>query len=219
MVTYGSGAASIRMDALEAAGPEKKPALLLLHGSGGAVSYWLGRFAPAIRQFGMGVYAPHYFDKTGTERASAATILDGRHFPAWLAAIDDAMSYLAGRPTVDADRIGVLGVSLGGYLAVALAAGNRRIRAAVELSGGLPPGSAGQLSPSMAPVLVLHGDRDTVVPVSEAFRLRDALVEHRVPHQIEIFPGETHWFSPAAQPRLLLSCADFLSRHLSAPPG
>ncbi len=207
------------MDAVETGDGQRRPALLLLHGSGGAVSYWLQRFAPTIRQFGMGLYAPHYFDKTGTQRATAETILDGKHFPAWLAAIDDAVSAIAGRPAVDPDRIGVLGISLGGYLAVALAAQNRRIRAAVELSGGLPPGWDHRLSPAMAPVLVLHGDRDTVVPVSEAYRLRDALTEHRVPQQTEIFPGETHWFSSAAQPRLLLACADFLSRHLSAPPG
>lgn len=214
MDTYQSGAESIRMDAFETQGPRRRPALVLLHGAGGAVSYWLGRFAPTITQFGMGVYAPHYFDKTGTDRATAETILDGIHFPAWLAAINDAVSFVASRPTVDPDRIGVLGISLGGYLAVALAAQNRQIRATVELSGGLPPGVEACLSPATAPMLVLHGDKDNVVPVSEAYKLQQTLDQRRVPHQVEIFPGETHWFSQTAQPRLLLSCGSFLSRYL-----
>ena len=214
MDTYQSGAESIRVDAFETPGPERRPALILLHGSGGAVSYWLARFAPTITQFGMGLYAPHYFDKTSTDRATAETILDGVHFPAWLAAIDDAVSFAASRPTVDPGCIGVLGISLGGYLAVALAAGNRRIRAAVELSGGLPPGIETRLSATTAPMLVLHGDKDHVVPVSEAYKLQEALKRRGVSHQVEIFHGETHWFSQSAQPRLLLACAGFLSRHL-----
>jgi len=216
--TYGSGAETIRIDQFESTGPERRPALVLLHGSGGAVSYWSGRFAPTLAQFDMGLYAPHYFDKTGTQRATAETILDGRHFPAWLAAIEDAVEYVAARPGVHPDRIGVLGIPLGGYLAVALGTQSgtqhRRVRAVVELSGGMPPGWEGRLSPATPPVLVLHGAKDTLVPVSEAQKLESLLEQHGVPHQVEIFANETHWFSQSAQPRLLMTCAGFLSRYL-----
>ncbi len=215
MNSFRSGAETIRVDAFEAEGGPK-PALVLLHGSGGAVGYWLERFAPALTRFGIGLYAPHYFDKTGTSRATPETILDGRHFPAWLTTVHDAVGYAAARPTVDPERIGVLGISLGGYLAVAAGCESRTLRAIVELSGGMPPGWERRLNPQTPPMLVLHGGRDTLVPVSEAHKLAHLLERARVEHQVEIFPEETHWFSQAAQPRLLMTCADFLSRHLAA---
>ena len=64
------------------------------------------------------------------------------------------------------------------------------------------------------PVLVLHGDQDSVVPDSEALKLKRLFEQHAVRHQVEIFPGETHWFSPAAQRRGLPLCAGFLARNL-----
>jgi len=40
------------------------------------------------------------------------------------------------------------------------------------------------------------------------------LQERHVPHQVAIFPNQTHWFSGTAQAELLVRCADFLDRHL-----
>ena len=108
-------------------------------------------------KFGVGAYAPHYLQKTGSQRATAEMILDGKHFPEWLGAIRDAVDYVAARPGIDARRIGVLGVSLGGYLAVALGIEDRRMRAVIELSGGLPMGWEDRVAQGMAPVLILHG--------------------------------------------------------------
>ncbi len=202
------------MDEANSRGRQRGPALLLLHGAGGAVSYWASRFAPALQQFGVSLYAPHYFDRTGTVRATLEIILDGRHFPEWVAAVEDAVAYIAQQPGVDPARIAVLGISLGGYLAMALATLGHRLCAVAELSGGMPPGWERRIASSMPPVLILHGEQDAVVPVSEAYKLQQLLRTGGVAHQLEIFPGETHWFSAAAQGRMLMSCAGFFSRHL-----
>lgn len=212
--TYQSGSATIRVDQYEPADAKPHAALVLLHGSGGAAAYWLDRFAPLLNQFGVAVYAPHYFDRTGTKHASAETILDGKHFGEWLAAVKDAVTYATTRPSVDANRIGVLGISLGGYLAMALAAEDRRVRAVIELSGGMPPGWESRIAAGMAPVLVLHGAQDEVVPVSEADKLRALLQERGVEHEVEILANEGHWFSPASRPGVLMRCAAFLAKYL-----
>jgi carboxymethylenebutenolidase len=214
MVSYRSGAVAIEMEQHEPAGTGPHPGIVVLHGSGGAGSYWMDRFAPTLMKFGVGAYAPHYLQKTRSQRATAEMILDGKHFPEWLGAIRDAVDYVAARPGIDARRIGVLGVSLGGYLAVALGIEDRRMRAVIELSGGLPMGWEDRVSQGMAPVLILHGAADTVVPVSEAYKLQGVLRERRVSCETEVLPGEGHWFSAGAQARVLMSCARFLGQHL-----
>jgi carboxymethylenebutenolidase len=214
MRTYRSGAVAIEMEQHEPPTPGVHPGILVLHGSGGAGSYWMDRFAPTLMKFGVAAYAPHYLQKTRSQRATPEMILDGQHFPQWLEAIRDAVSYIAERPGVDARRIGVLGVSLGGYLAVALGIEDRRMRAVIELSGGLPMGWEDRVSQGMAPVLILHGAADTVVPVSEAHKLQRVLRERRVSCETEVLPGEGHWFSAGAQAKVLMSCARFLGQHL-----
>lgn len=49
--------------------------------------------------------------------------------------IRHAIDYLAGRPDVDATRVGLLGVSLGGYYAPRAAAFEPRVKAAIALAG------------------------------------------------------------------------------------
>ena len=214
MDSFLSGANTVRIERYEPADAGRHPALLLAHGSGGAASYWLNRFAPQLTSFGVGVHAPHYFDKTGSARATPEMILDGQHFPAWLRALEDAIADLRARPSVDAQRIGVLGVSLGGYLAVALGIADPKLRFVIELSGGIPPGLEDRVSASTPPMLVLHGAEDTIVPVSEAYKLQRVLAEGGARCQAEIFPRENHWFSPQVGPRLMMMCGAFIAKYL-----
>ncbi|MEN0063016.1 MAG: S9 family peptidase [Myxococcota bacterium] len=43
------------------------------------------------------------------------------------------------------------------------------------------------------PTLILHGERDYRVPISEALALFDALQHHGVPSELVVFPDENHW--------------------------
>lgn len=216
---YSSGDASIQIDQHVPGAAGRHPALVVLHGSGGAAHYWMERFGPALRDAGVALFAPHYFDKMAIERGRPSVALDERHFTAWLAAIRDAVTHVAVQPFVNRECIGVLGISLGAFLAVALGIEDARVRAVVELSGGVPRGWETRMSPRMPPTLILHGELDDVVPVSEAFKLQGLLREHGVEHEMELFVNQGHWFQAVAQAEILMRCASFLSHHLLVPDG
>lgn len=201
-----------------------RPAILLLHGSGGHVDYWVDKLSPALAQAQIGLYAPHYFERTGTSRADLAKITDGYHVPRWIETIEEALRFVAARPAVDPQRIVLAGVSLGGFLSLALAAQlsaeqssgkTRRIRALLDVSGGLVPPYDALATSAMPPTLVVHGEADTVVDVRFAREVTRRLRELGVVCDEEILPGEGHWFSAAAVPRILLAMSRFLQRELA----
>ncbi len=144
-----SGGKAVRIDGAEPAGPGAHPALVLLHGAGGNTDFWLERIAPLVARLGVAVYAVHYFDRTSTTRADPAMLADGKHVPLWMEAIRDAAAAIAARPGVEAKRVALVGISLGAFLSLALAAEGLRVKAIVEISGGLvPPTKRSQPPPS-----------------------------------------------------------------------
>jgi carboxymethylenebutenolidase len=220
--TFSSGGTTIRMEAhaAPAASSEQRPALLLLHGAGGNTAFWLDRLAPHLNAAGVSLFAPHYFDRTGTDRADFATIGDGVHVPQWLDTIATAYAVVASRPGVDPQRIALVGVSLGAYLSLALAATRSAaatlpsIRCIVELSGGLVEPYASQATSSFPPTLIVHGESDDIVPVQNALDLEARLSSLGVPHEMALIRNEGHWFSAAAQLQLLMTVGAFLRKHL-----
>ena len=229
---FHSGGLSIRMHVQEieptAEMPLRvRPAVLLLHGAGGNVDFWLSRLSPFLQEGRISLYAPHYFDRTGTVRADLASMTDGVHVPQWLETLEDALRFTAARPGVDPSRIVLAGVSLGAFLALAFAAQRSavsptkgpeaeppRLRALLDVSGGLVEPFHSQATSRMPPTLILHGATDTIVPVRYAQELDRRFTQLGVPHQTEILAGEGHWFSAAALPRLLMAVSSFLQQHI-----
>src|SRR5947208_3408403 len=74
MDTFLSGGVPIRLRCYEPTGPESRPALMLFHGSGGNVDYWLQYLGPATNRLGIALYGIHYFDRTKTQRADPTLI-------------------------------------------------------------------------------------------------------------------------------------------------
>jgi len=73
----------------------------------------------------------------------------------------------------------------------------------------------GQVSRIHRPVILFHGQEDTVVPASQSERLALALTNQGVPVELHLFPDEGHGFrSGAAQARVLEATEAFFRRHL-----
>ena len=195
-VSFVSGGKTIAIDCyLPTAPGQRFPAILGLHGAGGGHDTFAETARPLAAR-GFCVYVPHYFDRTGTTEAQMPAMF--LNFPLWMKTLWDVVSLVATQPQVDPNRIGVLGFSLGGYLACSLGSIDPRIQATVEFFGGLPR----EIRPFMRrlpPTLILHGDTDTTVPVAEAYSLQKALEERKIPYEIQIYPGESHNFTPAAR--------------------
>ncbi|MGI8999082.1 MAG: alpha/beta fold hydrolase [Candidatus Limnocylindria bacterium] len=158
-----------------------------------------------------------------------------------IAAVDAALE----RPELDGDRTALMGGSFGGYMANWVAGSTDRFRAIVthaslwELRGfhgttdygpdwerefGDPYADASsyeEWSPSRllsnirTPMLVIHGQRDLRVPISEALRLWTDLRRHHVPARFLYFPDENHWVLKPQNARLWYETVSaFLDEHV-----
>jgi carboxymethylenebutenolidase len=118
-------------------------------------------------------------------------------FEAWRSAVADAVAHARRHPQVDPGRVGLVGISMGGFLAASAAAQPElRIRCVAVLFGGLPPEDRANLR-WLPPTLVIHGQDDEVVPVGEAHALRELLKARGLVCEAHIYQGIGHGFVKA----------------------
>src|SRR5438270_2402676 len=188
----------------------QRPAVMVVHGSGGG-GWYFEKYAREFTATGCHVFIVHYFESTGTDYAVTETIL--KHFPDWQRTLADAVKFAAEQPGVDPRRIALLGISLGAYLSLAVAAQHDRVCAVVDIFGGMPK-HLGSGVRRLPPTLILHGDADPIVPVSEAYGLEKILKRTGTEYQMKIFPGQGHRLSGLYQLEAGLLVAGFLTKHL-----
>jgi carboxymethylenebutenolidase len=213
-LTFESGNKSIRLDCfLPTANGQRFPAIIGLHGSGGGHAS-MAEPASLLAAQGYAVYVLHYFERTGTtEIDGLATI--ARNFPAWMKALWDAVSFVSRQPTVDSQRIGLLGFSLGAYLALSASAIDSRVKIVVDYFGGFPK-EMKVFMRRLCPVLILHGEQDATVPVAEAYHLQQILEKKQIPYEMKIYTGIGHGFSGEVWQDSGRRTLAFLNRYLAA---
>ena len=143
---------------------------------------------------------------------------------------------------VDANRMGIYGFSRGGMAASLLAVRLDDVRAAVfgagiydfqkahdevkiagirenmEKETGMSEAavrersSVFQMEKLKCPVLILHGEKDENVPVSQAYLLRDRLTALKKDFEIKLYPDRTHGIGPEVTTETI----DFFKRRLAA---
>lgn len=77
---------------------------------------------------------------------------------------------------------------------------------------------AGSVAAIRAPILLLHGTDDTVVPIAQSELIDRRLTDLKKPHRFVRLTGEDHWLSRGAtRIRMLTELDAFLAEHLQAP--
>jgi len=189
------------------------PAVLVLHGAGGADAgnRYISHMGRAVATQGFDTFLLEYFDRTETTYATETLIKTNG--PAWLETIQDAIDFLSSREDVDSEHIGMFGYSLGGYLAVAQAARDERIKAIVELAGGVDAETAASVR-RLPPMLIVHGREDQRVSFTNALELQSLCEKLRTPVQTLFLPGERHLLSPGAGLVAVRQALHFFDAHL-----
>jgi carboxymethylenebutenolidase len=213
-LSFESGGRNIRLDCfLPTAAGRRFPAVIGLHGSGGGHAS-MADPASMLAEQGFAVYVLHYFDRTGTAEIDGLQTIF-RHFPVWMKTLWDAVSFVARQPQVDPQRIGLLGFSLGAYLALSASAIDSRIQAVVEFFGGMPK-EMKLFTRRLCPVLILHGEQDKTVPVEEAYHLQHILEKRQIAYEMQIYPSAGHGFSGEIWRDAGLRALAFFKKHLAA---
>ena len=196
--------------------PADGPVILFFHGNGGSVAGRAHRFADWAGN-GFGVFALGYPGYGGSSGQPSE--------PALLAAAEKAHQWLLDEGVAE-ERIVIYGESLGSAVAVQLASG-RRARALVleaPMSAALDIGkshypwlplgllmkdrwlSRDYIGTIEVPLLVLHGDRDRIIPISSG---RDLFELAPQPKQFVTVAGAGH--NDLSQHGLTTSLLEFLA--------
>jgi carboxymethylenebutenolidase len=218
--TFPSESKSVTIERFNPQTPGPHPAVLVVHGGGGAQGDWRkSGLLEALNGAGYIAFVPHYFEGTGGNWTRSA---DTGQFIAYIRTLNDAARYVAEQPGVQKYGIALVGFSLGGYLVLGLSEEERShppprpspsIKAVIEMYGGMPEFAADRMT-TMPPVLVLHGEDDNVVPVSNALDLEKLLQKKAVPYEIKIYPHQGHGFEGDALADANQRIVAFLKAHL-----
>jgi dipeptidyl aminopeptidase/acylaminoacyl peptidase len=208
------------------------PAVLHVHGNGGAIGYhakyssWLASEGFAVLLFDYRGYGTS--DEPRHILSRDALFVDTR----------SAFDFLAARDVIDADRLAVAGQSLGGAFALALASSDQRVKAIVTLAAfagwreiarehagllgflAIKPGLDGvDLVKGLGtkPLLIVHGTRDSIVPIAQARELLASATASAARAQLIEVRGAGHNDLLIDDPQTRTRIASFLRSALRAP--
>lgn len=184
------------------------PAVVVVPDSGGHSPWLQTTIADALNAAGIAAFVIDSFAGRGV----GETATDQGRVPMSASVFDAyaALAYLAGRPDVDAARIGVTGFSRGGVAAMFTA--ERRLTQAVR---GDAPGFAAHLpfypgcstvwmnpTPTPAPVQFMLGEKDDYTPAANCIRLVEQLKAAGGQASYKVLFGARHSFMSNTPPRM-----------------
>ena len=208
---FRSGDARVTIECFAPSTERKLPAILLLHGGGGLeddtgdIFREIGR---SLASRGFVVLVPHYFERTkhvvGRNSSEETMVM--------IDVIKDATDYAASIAIVDPTRIGLVGYSMGSYIAFFRAARDERIKAVASCAGSLPVESKSKFPP----VLILQGSRDRSSPLGRIKEFEEVLKAKDTPFATHVYRGLAHNFDFATWDDATTRFALFFGKYLSA---
>jgi dienelactone hydrolase len=184
------------------------PAMIIQHGSGGVAAAREGRYAREMVKLGVAALVMDSFKGRGI----ASTVADQSALRAQDMAEDAfaALRWLASHPRIASDRIGILGFSKGGTVALLTALERHANRA---LPDGLRFALHVSLYPSCAshyfrpkstgsPIYLLLGGADTYAGVGPCQEYAAALKAEGAAIDVTVYPGARHGFDTEHSYRL-----------------
>lgn len=186
-------------------------------------------FARDLTTAGYVAVIPHYFERTGTPAAEDTPAGDAaviqaylRHRDVWIDTLGDGLSYTLGRDDVAADRIGLLGFSMGGHLALRLAKLNNDVKAKAIVEffapiSQVPFNGLGADTANLPPTQIHHGEDDAIVDIAQSHELSRLLeaagkVKDR-DYELHRYPGQRHGFEGSAVALSTSRTISFFNRH------
>jgi dipeptidyl aminopeptidase/acylaminoacyl peptidase len=206
----------------------KHPALVWIHGSGSDQNF-LGWHPGSYRMYyslcqyfaqqGYVILTPDYRGSSGYSRDWSTGVYMGVGVND-TADVASSADYLKTLSFVDPDRIGIFGLSYGGFLTLqAMTVDPTLWRAGLDVAGVVDWATygAGYTTPRLGtpvqnpdiytvsapilhmdklvrPLLVLHGTNDRNVSFADSLRLFDVLIKLGKTFESQIYPGEIHFF-------------------------
>jgi dienelactone hydrolase len=180
---------------------QKLPAMVVVHGSGGARDTREGDYGRGLSEAGIAVLAIDAF----TPRGITSTVEDQSRVTTGQMVRDAfaALVYLSKRPEIDSARIGIMGMSKGGSVAMQAADPREQAEARKRINAGqfaahvpLYPGCSTQYrNPRMrAPMLVLIGADDNYTGVKPCAEYVERIRANGATVEIKTYAGAVHGF-------------------------
>ena len=231
--TFQTGADRYSVSSYVPAGPPAKaPAVVVLHGTDGLEGESgteIPKLASEIADAGFITFVPEYFDRNEPKGLPVEDLFMrriqsvGAYAPRVAAAVEHARS----DARVDGTRVGLVGLSLGGGLALeyAATAPAGTVDAVVDFFGYIDAQSSLYRNANkLPPTLILHCKHDQIVAPSFSSKLRDALRSDGIVHEYHSYDDDYrerkfHPFRPggAADKDSRRRTLDWLKQHVRGP--
>ena len=200
---------TVRVEIYRPVGTHAVPGALVLHGASDLGRGWfVYPFAKAMAVLGVTAAVVHYYAGFGNRKGKASPSI----FQTRERIVKNALRFLASRKDIRADSLGVYGMSIGGFHALA----EKRVRAVVSLGGGLSGHNPKSAVVKLPPTLIMHGSRDRVVPLKRALAVTRAIEKVGGPVEMKIYKRVGHSLSSKTHKDAVNTIARFMAKTLRA---
>ncbi len=182
--------------AVDAASPDKRPGILVVHGGAGLDDHARGR-AQRFAQAGFVAFACDMYGEgvRGSRERTVQLITELRaNRDVLVRRPKPAIDILLSDSRVDG-RIAAVGYCFGGMVVLELARSGARIGGVVSVHGSLETTRPAEPSSINAPILVCHGALDPHVPMTQVATFAEEMKNAGADYQLIVYGGAMHGFT------------------------